>query len=70
MTLFPCIVAEFLYSELNDSLYITEGDDNRRHMIYLLYVIIDLLEEWELVKGSLTKLNRKNISTISYWKPN
>lgn len=49
MTLFPCIVAEFLYSELNDSLYITEGDDNRRHMIYLLYVIIDLLEEWELV---------------------
>lgn len=25
-------------------------------MIYLLYIIIDLLEEWELVKGSQTKL--------------
>lgn len=35
-------------------------------MIYLLYIIIDLLEEWELVKGSQTKLHRKILLKTEY----
>lgn len=35
-------------------------------MIYLLYIIIDLLEEWKLVKGSQTKLHRKILLKTEY----
>lgn len=35
-------------------------------MIYLLYIIIDLLEEWELVKGSKKKLHRKILLKTEY----
>lgn len=34
--------------------------------MFLLYIIIDLLEEWELVKGSQTKLHRKILLKTEY----